>query len=198
MIKDALRNEILSTRALDYRRNTIGLGALIAILIYFPQADWSNLNFLGIKLGGNNDSTRRSVFLFVWSVYLYHALFFLYYASRDFRAWWAEVAEPVSDVRRYFPEVGMYFGYPPSTKKHRRLTRSGWDGEQWNFTRGKGTCTWQPTPTDEKQTHSPDRYIVGLQDFRRVREKISWFAAIDAGVPIGIFAACLIGYAFSI
>lgn len=194
MIHDALRNEVLSARALDYRRNTIGVGALIIILFSFPQADWSNLNFLGIKLGSNSTNTRSSVLLFVAAVYLYHAAFFAYYAWRDFRAWWTVAAEPTpAPTRSYFPEVGMYFGLPPKSKRSRRQTSSGWDEANWNFTRGKSTCTWQPTPIGE-QTRKPDRYNIALQDFRRVREKIIWFAAIDVGVPFLIFTTALISY----
>ena len=186
MLKDAINEEILSSRALDYRRNAIASGAVLALLYHYPGINYAELSFFGIK--PPPAEARDVVFGFVWVQLLYHAVFFAYYSSRDVRRWLTSAleVEDGSGGRPYLPEWPMFFGIGPKKPQHQHQS-NGAVVSTWKLVRGGSAIEWHPVLTNTDPLRQPDFYTISMSAWKGFREKFWWFLVVDVGVPVICF-----------
>ncbi len=191
MISDVATLDIPSSRMLTYRRNTIAIGCVLALLYWYPTINLNDLSFLGVRPPAESNQ-RALVFTMLWVLMAYHLVFFGYYAWRDWRRWLklAERVEYGMSNTRDFPELRMYFGRGPK----RDNNRGGADGNierLWAYHHNptNGELRWSeinpPLAADRVRSYAASYSAVKL-----LRESVIWFVANDLGVPFFIFASC--------
>jgi hypothetical protein len=86
-LRDAILAEILSSRALVYRRMCLALGVpLVGVYFLGSAISYDNLNVFGVKISPGSDQ-RSLIMTLLWGAYLYHVIGFTYCALRDFKSW---------------------------------------------------------------------------------------------------------------
>ena len=193
MISDIAKLDIPSSRTLTYRRNTLAIGCVLALLYWFPTINLSDISFFGVRPPAGSDQ-RALVFRMLWALLIYHLLFFGYYAGRDWRRWLA-IALHVdrNNHTRDFPELGMYFGQRPK----RAVNRTGRDGNvkaDWGSQHNpdNGELRWSEvfSPIPGARADRLMSYVASSKDVKILREAVGWFVAIDLGVPILTIIIC--------
>lgn len=184
MLSEALPKEILSPRALTYRRNVLVVATVLCIIYWHPDIDFSKLTFFGIAPGGEEASKRAIVSTALWGLAAYNFAFLGYYAWRDFRVWWRECAEKPEGAKTqhmyYYPEVGMFFGRAPRREKNITF-RTGDTCRLWRHeVDQKQRREW--IPRLEKQQH-PHHYILPGNQVKQFQERYLWFLCVDVGFP---------------
>jgi hypothetical protein len=197
MLKDALKNEIVETRTLSYRRNVLMLGVIQFTLCWFSNINFDGLTFFGVKLESGTAGNRSYLLRAVVALLIYHVLFFTYYALRDLRNWLSDALEPpasISTTRLFFPEWQMFFKSAPKSKQWRAqpsgLTPEDWD---WQENAHTGEVTFRPKLNPAPNVPGMENsYSIQFSLIRRFRERFLWFAGIDLGLPIigALIAIC--------
>ncbi len=191
-LKEALKNEILNGRTLIYRRNAIGIGAVLIALSFIPCISYERP--FGFRIEGLSDDIVKWL---LCAGLLYNTLFFIYYLSRDYRPWIEECLEVSShdSRRRVFPEVRMFFGLQPLKKATRHQASGGWQADQWKtrITSG-GEYVWTPVVPKERQNRSGGQtsvqeWSLSKKIVYRFRERFLWFWCVDFGLPVVVVIA---------
>jgi hypothetical protein len=179
-LSDAVKAEILSTRALTYRRATLAIGLVLACLHLVPGIDFSTLNLFGVRLSGPSEN-RFLVLLLIWVLLLYHAVMFGYYALRDWRVWERELTQGKWPREPFLPEVRMYLGLTPKDQagSGRKLYGDAVTDFKVHYEDNLGPqMVWTATPRERKQA------TLSMSLVNPVRQKVAWFIAVDVGLPI--------------
>src|SRR5262245_27765009 len=149
-IKEATEKEILSSRALSYRKSTLTLGLIVVAVHYLYQIDYSNLNLLGVRLTGEGQELRARVLFALWLLFIYHGSMLAYYGCRDFRVWVSPLISRPHGVQGqpYFPELGMYLWRPPRRLSTKSLAfNDGSVAEGWGSQPFNEDLQWCPDTT---------------------------------------------------
>jgi hypothetical protein len=177
----AVKQEVLSTRALTYRRNAIALSVVLVLIYYIPSISYDDMSFFGIRPRAGA-SQKTLLLTALWVLLIYHIGHFAYYARRDYRLWAADITR-ADDTNRYFPEMWMYFGRPPSGDEvnanafGRNVAPSGWERKD-----GQGKVRWHPKrPKGVPETNHGTVFVLAKQDVKHVRERLLSFTVIDCG-----------------
>lgn len=187
MLAEALKKEILTARALDYRRNTIAIVTVLSALYLLPNIDFKELSFFGIRPSANMLDPKQLVLNCAWALLIYHLIFFIYYAWRDFRVWWSEaIAQPSSlpAARPFFPELRMFFRLAPKRDENIHQT-NGQPAKDWRRENNGSQYSWKPSLPGADSHRIPISYSLPYSSVRRFREKfLISFIAIDLGIPL--------------
>lgn len=195
VLKDALKNEILQSRALTYRRNVLALAVVLIALCWVVNVRFDDLSFFGVKLIQNGAGNRTVVLRVVVLLLLYHVLFFGYYAFRDMGNWLRDALEqsnPQEYRRRVLPEWQMLFRVAPTSKRWRAqpsgLTPTDWE-RVWN--KENGELVIRPKMDGPRPTNGEYSYGVPITDFKKFRFRFLWFSIVDIGMPFALTLAAL-------
>lgn len=185
-VKAATKEEILSGRALTYRRTILAMSLIAAAIAANRSIDFSNLNLFGVRLSGGGQEQRALVLRVIWLLLLYHAGMFTYYAARDFRTWRsALVARPFDEAghgTNYFPFARMYVGLAAQQEESvKALALAEGVKVSWSAKPHNNDLRWTATWEAGGQNHNHFRVPIKLM--RRVRWKLVWFFLVDVGVP---------------
>lgn len=190
MLNAALSSEILSLRALSYRRTVLGLGIALVAILGFDQIDYSGLNVFGVKPIPDTAGHRTLVLKGLALLLLYHLIMFSFYAYRDFLSWWrvATANEDEKPAREaYFPYIRMYFWRPPRRSKRDWNTERGATCE-WKWECHKNLATWRAIPPAGDTMPRGTEYKLPVNDVRDFRIRFVWFVIVDLGLPLIVTA----------
>lgn len=192
MLKDAMKSEILSSRALSYRKMTLGLAAVLVGLWWFnDRLDYSGLTLLGLKPTENTGGSRSLLIDSLWWLLGYHLAFFAYYSKRDVSDWWRVLSDlgEKPTKRPVFPEMRMYFGLQPVRPENRKAVRDRQvEPIDWKLRLENDKTMWVPRQEPAHGGSLP--YIMATKLYRSVRERLLWFWGVDVGLPatLSLFA----------
>ena len=191
MLKDAIKLEILSSRAISYRVTALATAGTMALINWFPGIDYSKLALFGITPPAGADA-KVLVLVLGWALVVYHLGFFLYYAWRDVRLWLQSALEfeppDVRGFRSHFPEWPMFFGCPPRKLRNRKL--GDVEQEIWTTDRNWMPLVWTGVaPKLERNASiSGFGYQVANNNGLGFRQRMRWYLLIDIGLPLAIAA----------
>ena len=196
MLKDAIKTEILSTRALGYRATALASAAAMALLNWFPGINYSELTLFGIKPPSGADA-RALVFTLGWSLVAYHFAFFAYYAWRDARLWLHGSAQKdvqehiLAGICPWFPEWPMYFGLRPS--RPASVTSGQNKIATWTPNKRFAPTEWIGIPVKINGGSATDGfgYRVSESNARGFRQRFRWFLLVDLGLPLALAATAI-------
>ena len=198
MLTEALKVEILSARAITYRRNTLALAVVLLALCRLSNVNFKDLSFFGVKIEPDTAGNRTLVLQIVAALLTYHALFFAYYAWRDGRNWWRDASEADTSLpgRQYFPELQMFFGWPPR-KPETHAQPSGLIAENWRQVNANMKCvTWAPI-IEPPPSAGMTLYTLRSSQVRQFKEQFSWLAVVDVGLPLLLFVCAVVAWRIS-
>ena len=197
MLAEALKNEIVEPRALSYRRNVLGLSVILGLLLWLPNINFDGLTFFGVKVEPNTAGNRTLVLRGVALLLIYHAVFFTYYAIRDFRVWLDDACSfegVLTHARPYFPEWQMFFWTRPKKRRSRAQLKGNVPSEWDRIPNTDGDeVTWRPRhPLDP---HAMEfRYSLQTSSIKTFRERFLWFIGVDLGIPDALALILLIAW----
>ena len=202
MLDEAAKSEVLSARALDYRKIVLGLSVtLLAIGVLGGAIRFDKLSLFGLE-ADNKANSKTLVLTILWLLLAYHAMMFFYYAWRDFSGWKgrATVTSPKHDFHisdgpvtsaPYFPELQMFLNRPPSA-----ATTTGFiDGKTpgltgWEEETDGGQRRWKIEFRSQNRPNTIS-FNIPLRLYLEVRRRLVWFAFNDVGVVMLLVAATI-------
>jgi hypothetical protein len=182
-VEEALATEILSTRALSYRRAMLAIGFVLAGLLVIPGVDFKTVNVFGVHLKGDESSNKALVLVLIGALLAYHGGLIAFYGRRDWLSWVRRLTKmgPHSNNPGYpgFPEIQMFFGKPPRTT----------DVYLKAFGEQRSVARWSMETTDDFVQWWPDgprknSFAMPVALFKAVRKQVRLFRYIDCGMPL--------------
>ena len=186
-VKTAVQAEILSEKALRYKRAAMVLALVTAAIHFFPFVDFSGLSLAGVQLKQDAPSRRLLVLVILWLILIYNAMWAVYLCWRDWRGWRANVVDrwPGED---FFPELRMFWSKLPSSSLAARKYTSDLDEfVSWvGPLPDKHSRVWEYL-AELKNKNGTLRKVAGfrlpLSVIKNVREKFSAFM-VEAGIGV--------------
>jgi len=194
-VTDAAGEEILGSRALNYRKVTIAISIVLLGMYAFQSINFSGLNVLGLRFDGEPQEQRAAVLWIAWVFLIYHAVFFGYYTWRDSRFWVHKLTKRPANAGNpypYFPEVRMYFGWAPRVTKAFREMEGDW---KRSVNRNQAIM-WSPVRPEGVDPRDPAyamvQYTVPETIEKLLCARLRWFFLVDAGVPALLILAAVV------
>ena len=192
MLNEAFKNEILSPRALAYRRNVLALATVVFALYWYPSLNYSDLSFLGVQHDDPTIDGRWFVTKWLMFFLVYNFVSFAYFAWRDERDWWREASLKLVNIQdaNYLPERKMYFGAWPTMDSSNI------------FSTDNHIVSWEVGPSDndkylvwtgtaQRTREKSERFKIEPATYKAFKEKYSCFFLLDVGLPVAAFIIAL-------
>jgi len=195
-LEAAIKTEILTERALRYRRNTLALGVVLIGLYAYPDIiDFSRSRLLGVALSdewSSAEAKRALVLKVLWAALLYHFLIFTFqYCRRDLLAWKIGATKCIGTGGTPIgvPELQMYLGLKPSRAVNRKGYGSNTTFHTWKRQQsGSDKVLWLENFRDKSSADMKaiGRFSVPIGLNRLARRKLLYFFVFE------VAATCLV------